>query len=208
MAGRSFDELSKGVDGLTFDEKKQVFLCEPRWLSALLAKRVSREFPELCVLSLDAHAGALEVGQRNEPCDRSWARWLGEELGTGRFFQVGGRAYSKNERDWMRRHQRLLPCFEVDIEVAVRTAMAEIGDRPIYVSLDLDVLDPSFAPEVSRLEGFGVSYSELRAALDVLGEARVVGFDLAGLPRAGGVNSQTLHLAAEVLRDNILAWWS
>lgn len=204
----SLEELNDKIESLVFDERKNVSIFEVRWLTALLAARMSRAYPGLCVLSFDAHAGASELSRNDVPDDQTWARWLGEKLGKNTFFQVGGRSYSKDERDWLRYHQRLLPNFEVDLEVAVRTVLHEIGDKPLYVSIDFDVLDPSFAPEVAEPEGFGVSYSELRAALDVLKDAEVVGFDMANLPRMGGAESRTLRLAAEVMRDNLLTWWS
>ncbi len=76
---------------------------------------------------------------------------------------------------------QVVPATEVDdlkaSGIAARIA-ARVGDRPVYVSLDIDVLDPAFAPGTGTPEAGGLTSRELLAVLRSFGQLNLVGADI------------------------------
>lgn len=90
--------------------------------------------------------------------------------------------------------------------VAIPDAMRPmIEQRPVHVSVDLDVLDPGILPGTGNPEPAGVSYRELRAALVDLSRARVVALDVCELSPPIDASGVSAVVAAELVRDAILA---
>ena len=87
---------------------------------------------------------------------------------------------------------------------AVLAAAEEIADRPLYVSLDIDVVDPAFAPGTGTPECGGATSAELLAALAGLAGRRVVGFDLVEVSPPTDLSARTSLLAATVVREALL----
>lgn len=136
--------------------------------------------------------------------------WIGaglEPARPGTAWYVGARRYRREERDRARREQRLLPLPEVGLEVALRTALMEIGERPFHLVLDLDVLDPAWAPAVARPCGLGADPRELWAALEVLRDRAPASFQVRGLVPETDRDGRTALLAAEIVRDLALLAW-
>ena len=91
-------------------------------------------------------------------------------------------------------------------DVAMPDAMrAAIDDRPVFVSVDLDVLDPSILPGTGNPEPAGVAYRDLRAALLALKDARVVGIDFCEVSPPIDASGLSAIVAAELIRDTIIA---
>ena len=75
----------------------------------------------------------------------------------------------------------MVPATEIDTLGAagiVERIRARVGDRPIYVSIDIDVLDPAFAPGTGTPEAGGMTSRELLAVLRGLAGLQIVGADI------------------------------
>ena len=125
----------------------------------------------------------------------------------GTAWYLGARRYTREARDRARREQRLLPLAEVDLGVALRTALLETGGSPFHLVLDLDVLDPAWAPGVERPAGLGATPRELWAALGLLRDGPVASFEVRGLVPERDPEGRTALLAAEAVRDLALLAW-
>lgn len=69
--------------------------------------------------------------------------------------------------------------IEVDgVEAAIERVRRRIGDRPLYISIDIDVLDPAHAPGTGTPEAGGMTSRELLRMLRALGDRNVVGADV------------------------------
>jgi agmatinase len=76
---------------------------------------------------------------------------------------------------------RLVPSTEVGelgVRAAIERMLARLGDRPVYVSIDIDVLDPAHAPGTGTPEAGGLTSRELLAILRALAGRNVVGADI------------------------------
>jgi len=81
---------------------------------------------------------------------------------------------------------------------------AEMRDAPVFVSVDMDVLDPSILPGTGNPEPGGPTYKELRDAILALAGARIVGIDFVEVSPAIDTSGLSPIVAAELARDAIL----
>lgn len=97
----------------------------------------------------------------------------------------------------------MLVAWSADLELPP-AARDSIGERPVHVSLDLDVLDPSILSGTGTPEPGGATYKELRAALLALSELNVVAIDLCEMSPNFDPSGVSAVVAAELIREAIL----
>jgi arginase len=158
--------------------------------------RAHRErYPELAILHFDAHPDLYDLFDGNPRSHASpFARILEEGL-VQRLVQVGIRTMNPHQRAQVER-------FGVEV-IEMRawdqvTALSFSG--PVYVSFDMDVLDPAFAPGVSHWEPGGASTRQVLDALHGL-DATIVGADVVELNPERDPTGLTAMVAARVLRE-------
>lgn len=132
----------------------------------------AKKFPKLSILHFDAHPDIYDVFEGNRLSHACpFARIMEEGL-AARLVQVGIRTATAHQREQIAR-------FRVEsIEMKdFERALALEFDGPVYVTFDVDGLDPAFAPGVSHPEPGGFS---TRQALDVIARVRapIVGADV------------------------------
>lgn len=145
---------------------------------------------------------SLGPGRRDLPMVRLGAEL--RELDGPRSYYLGARSCSRADRDRARREHRLLA---VDLATGLRTAVLELEGRPAHLVLDLDVLDPAFAPAVPRFLGRGATPAELWAALRTLPPGSLSSCEVGGLVPWRDPDGRTARLAAELARDLALILW-
>jgi len=84
--------------------------------------------------------------------------------------------------------------------------MPELRKRPVYISLDIDVVDPAFAPGTGTPEPGGCTSSEIIQAIHLLSACKVVGFDMVEISPGLDLAQITAVLGAKLLREAILSF--
>ncbi|OFV65674.1 MAG: agmatinase [Candidatus Syntrophoarchaeum butanivorans] len=128
---------------------------------------------------LDAHLDLRDTygGDRNSHATVS--RRIAEVLGSENLVILGVRSGSKEEFEYAE-SEGVLYYTSVDLQSGVKEVIGELRSRlgeRIYISLDMDVLDPSYAPAVSNPEPYGITPSLVRELILKLAD-RVAGFDI------------------------------
>jgi agmatinase len=161
--------------------------------------------PDLQVLQLDAHPDLREefLGERYNYAS-AMARVM-EVVDPARVYQVGMRTGAREE--YRRRAPHLYPAHAVHPVAAVRQLLPRLVDRPLYVTIDVDVLDPAEAPGTGSPEPCGLRASELIEIVRLLEACRIVGTDLVEVAHAHDPSGRTGITAAWILREAILTWW-
>ena len=171
----------------------------------LPAVRAARQVaPRLTIVHFDAHPDLYDEfeGDRfSHACP--FARIMEEGL-ADRLIQVGVRAATGHQRAQAERFG--VEVIDMDAWAAGRRADAATLGPPnaaLYLSIDLDVLDPAFAPGVSHHEPGGLSVRELLSALHAIAAARahVVAADVVELNPARDVAGATAAVAAKVVKE-------
>ena len=137
-----------------------------------IVRAFARKFNNLSVLHFDAHPDIYDSYQGNRYSHASpFARIMEQKL-IKRLVQVGIRTFTVDQREQVKR-------FGVEsIEMRDLTGNVQLEfDSPVYISFDVDALDPAFAPGVSHREPGGLS---TRQAIDLIQrlKGRVVGADI------------------------------
>lgn len=148
---------------------------------------------DLVVIQMDAHMDLRDEYQGLTCSHATVMRRVMETLGHGRLLQFGVRSGTREEWQLARSEDTLF----TDIE-ALRDA---VGARPVYLSLDLDVLDPSILPETGTPEPGGLTFSELHESLLALRGLSIVAADVmeyCPLPGGGGPSGA---VAAKAVRE-------
>lgn len=151
----------------------------------------------LRVLHFDAHPDLYDELDGNRLSHAAvFARVL-ESGCVSRLVQVGIRAATRHQREQARR-------FGVDMfEMRHRPwRLPTRGGGPLYISFDLDVLDPAFAPGVSHFEPGGLS---IREAIDILQGigGPIVGADLVELNPRQDETGRSATVAAKLLKEMV-----
>ena len=161
--------------------------------------------PELRILQLDAHPDLREefLGERYNYAS-AMARVM-DVVAPERVYQVGMRTGAREE--YGRKAPHLYPSHAVHPVDAVRSLVPELSRHPLYVTIDVDVLDPSEAPGTGAPEPCGLRSAELVEIVRLLEPCRIVGADLVEVAQGFDPSGRTAITASWILREAILTWW-
>jgi agmatinase len=197
-------EIIRDAVRAVLDAKKVPFaLGGEHLVSWPIIQAMAERYPNLAVVHFDAHAD-LRADYLGEPYSHATVmRRVAELIGPKNLYQFGIRSGSREERKFAEAHTNT---FFNQIHPALSQALPELRKRPVYVSLDIDVVDPAFAPGTGTPEPGGCTSAEIIQAIHVLGQCRVVGFDLVEVSPALDLAQITAILAAKLLREAILSF--
>jgi len=166
---------------------------------------IAPAFPELRIVQLDAHPDLREefLGERYNYAS-AMARVM-DTVPPERVYQVGMRTGAREE--YARRRPRFFPAFAVHPLEAVRSILPELRGHPLYVTIDVDVLDPAEAPGTGSPEPGGLRVPELIEVVRLLGDCQVIGGDLVEVTHAWDPTGRTGIAASWVIREALLTWW-
>ena len=196
-------ELVKEAVALLLEAGKFPLLLGGEHLVSLGALRaVAQKFPGLAVIHFDAHAD-LRTDYLGEAYSHASVMYRAHrELGVD-LFQFGIRSGTAEELAYAKQHTHFYPFHVLE---PLREAEKLLRGRPVYVTLDIDVVDPAFAPGTGTPEPGGISSAELLAALPLLARLNVVAFDLVEVAPLYDPAGITAMLAAKVVRETVLAF--
>lgn len=161
--------------------------------------------PDLRVLQLDAHPDTRAEFQGERFNYASAMARVMEVVPPERVFQVGMRTGSREEFE--RGDPHFFPATTHPPAAAIRTILPELRLHPLYVTIDIDLLDPAEAPGTGSPEPGGLRVSELVEIIRLLQGLEVVGTDLVEVAQAHDPSGRTGIAGAWILREAILTWW-
>ncbi len=133
------------------------------------------ELSDVCYVVFDAHYDLREEFDGSEFNHACTVRRI-FELGMNRIIQIGVRCGLREERDFAIK-KGFLVIHPWDMEGWLDKIEEYVGEREIYLSVDMDAFDPSFAPGVSTPEPFGLNPSVMLQFFDKFSD-RIVGMDV------------------------------
>ena len=159
-------------------------------------------YPDVHILHFDAHADLRQEYLGSELSHACVLRRCWEKTGDGRIHQFGIRSGDRDEFLWGKDHVETHR-FTLD---TLEETVARLGDVPVYLTVDLDVLDPSAFPGTGTPEPGGVSFDELRRAVTlVCSRAHVVGCDVNELSPPYDPSGISTAAACKIVREMLLA---
>jgi agmatinase len=161
---------------------------------------LKRVYADAVILQADAHLDMRPAYDGKSLGHATWLYHVGEEFGFSAIHQVGLR--SGDRAEWQVARQRTA-WSSTELELP-RSVKERIGHRPVYVSIDIDVLDPAHAPGTGCPEPGGVTFRELAAFLYSLRELPVVALDVMEVSPDVDPASITATAAAKLIREAVL----
>ncbi len=167
-------------------------------------RAVAKKHPDLRIVHFDAHADLREDYLGNPLSHACVLRRCHDLLGDGRIFQFGIRSGTREERRFMRDGHVTTELFSDTTLDAVLDAIGP--DAPVYLTVDMDVLDPSEFPGTGTQEAGGFRYPQLVADVrKILAQLNVVGLDNVELNPGLDSSGRSTALACKFLREELLS---
>lgn len=167
-----------------------------------------KAFKGVYLIQLDAHLDLRDEYMGDEVCHATVMRRVLEFLPSRRLVQVGIRSCSKEEAEFLKNTEiRIFPSEHLmrnpmDVVDGLREI---VGDARVYLSIDLDVLDPAFAPGVATPEPGGPSTNDVLMLLRELGKFNLCAFDVVELTPPYDEHGTSALVAAKVIYEILAA---
>lgn len=186
------------------DDGKIPFMIGGEHLVTLGAFReVFKDHPEVHILHFDAHTDLRDDYLGVKLSHACVIRRCHDFVGDGRIHQFGIRSGDRPEFYWAAEGHTDMHKFNLD---GLEDTVKELGDTPVYLTVDLDVLDPSIFPGTGTPEAGGIGFMDLINALQLIGEnCNVVGCDVNELSPSYDQSGVSTAVACKVVRELILA---
>ncbi|HHV78869.1 MAG TPA: agmatinase [Firmicutes bacterium] len=203
---KSLDEIER-VCTEVFRDGRLLFMLGGEHLVTVGAVRAAKKFyPNLHVLQLDAHADLRDEFFGEKLSHATVMRRVLEEVGPGRLHQIGVRSAVAEEAALMTIETNYYQGSFLD---ALRIAVRNLEGKPVYLTVDIDVVDPAYAPGTGSPEPGGITSAELLEGIRVLGGTgqsgiNLVGMDVVEVSPAQDPSDITSLLAARVVRDSLI----
>ena len=162
-----------------------------------------QKYPELHIIHFDAHTDLRDDYLGERLSHATVIRRCHDLLGDGRIHQFGIRSGERAEWDFAFAHTDF---HSFNVKDVLDVVLALGSDVPVYVTLDLDVLDPSLFCGTGTPEAGGIFFQDLEEALLALEALNVVGFDMNELSPHYDASGVSTAVACKVLREMLLAY--
>ncbi len=171
---------------------------------------VVQAFPEdIMVLSLDAHLDFRDKYENEENSHACANRRITDHIKVENLVVLGVRSAEKEEFENAKKKKLFyIDSFEIEkrgIKKVLEETKKHIGNKQVYLTLDIDVLDPVFAPGTSTPEPLGLTPFDVLDCIDYY-SSQFVGFDLVEVCPPFD-NGETALLAAKFIREFIRRTW-
>ena len=185
---------------LLADDKRFVMLGGEHLITLGAVRAAAKVHPDLQVIHFDAHTD-LRTEYLGEPLSHSTVmRQVWRLLGDGRLYQFGIRSGERDEFEFAKEHTYL---HAFDLEGFSET-IQKLEDKPVYFSLDLDVLDSSVFSGTGTPEAGGITFKELMGTVLQLHRLNIVGCDINELSPHYDQSGSSTAAACKITREILL----
>ena len=159
-------------------------------------------FKDIAMISIDAHLDFRDEYMGSKNSHACITRRAADHLGTENVFALGMRSISEEELE----SEDIIPYIsaydihEKGIEWAVKKALDTVKAEKVYLTLDIDGIDPAFAPGTGTPEPFGLHPYDVKKAINLIGD-RLCGFDVCEVCPPADPTGSTPVLAARLIKE-------
>lgn len=203
---RSIDMIEKFVDSLLDAGKFPMGMGGEHLVTWPVIKAMFKKYPDMAIIHMDAHTDLREDYEGEPLSHASIIRKSAELIGPKNVYSFGIRSGLKEEFQWAKENGMHISKFEV-LE-PLKEVLPQLAGRPVYVTIDIDVLDPAHAPGTGTVDCGGITSKELLASIHEIArsEINVVGCDLVEVAPIYDPSEQTANTASKLIREMILGW--
>ncbi len=180
---KTVDMLKHVVKDIIAAGKMPVAIGGEHTITLGILKGVGSMAEKTAIVSFDAHLDVRREFQGLTLSHTTFMRLINEQVKPARIFEVGTRAVCREELDYAKKSGiEFITSQQIrkdGVEKVVRSLKEKLSSyESVYLSVDLDVLDPAFVPAVQNPEANGIDTNALMEVLCALCDKRVIGFDV------------------------------
>lgn len=192
---KSLDLIEKNVEEIYKDGKRVFGIGGEHLVTLPEIKAVSKFYKDLAIVHFDAHTDLREEYLGEEMSHSAVIRHASKIVGPENIKQIGIRSGMKEEWEFMREHKTLIHEY---------SGLDVLKDKKIFVTVDLDVLDPSVMPGTGTPESGGMQFNELMGWFEYLKDFDIVGADVVELAPDYDASGVSTAVAGKVIRELLM----
>ena len=203
----TYDAIEAGVAGILEENAVPIILGGDHSITLAELRAVAKKYGPVALVHFDSHSDLCDevFGQKynhGTPFRRAIEEGL---IDPAHSVQIGmrGSLYDPNEHKMAADLGMLLiPAHkvrEMGFEALVKTAMERVGDKPVFLTFDIDFVDPAYAPGTGTPEVGGFTSYEALSLVRAIKDMNFVGFDIVEVLPAYDSGEITAYLAANIV---------
>lgn len=192
--------IEKRTKEILEDHKCPLMIGGEHLVTLGVARAIIKKYPDVVFIHFDAHTDLRDDYLGEQLSHATVIRRIWDLVGDGRIYQFGIRSGERSEWEFAKAHTDLTPFTLEGLDEVIES----LKGKPVYFTLDLDVLDPSVFPGTGTPEAGGVTYKELQSALEKLSALNIVGADMNELSPHYDHSGLSTAVACKVLREMLL----
>lgn len=198
---RVLDMIKETTAEILEHDKIPVMLGGEHLITLGAFEAVVEKYPDVQVIHLDAHTDLREEYLGEQLSHSAVIKRVWDIIGDNRIYQFGIRSGERYEFEFAKQHT-VMQKFNLD---GFAKVVEKLKGKPVYFTLDLDILDPSIFSGTGTPEAGGVTYMELQNAVMQLQELNIVGCDINELAPSYDASGVSTAVACKITREIMLA---
>lgn len=195
------NNIKEFASKLVKDNKRPLMIGGEHLVTLPVIEALHNKYKDLVILHFDAHTDLREdyMGEKLSHATVIKRTW--ELLGDNRIYQFGIRSGLKEEFDWAEAGHTTLNKFGYEM---LDQVIDEVKDKPVYVTIDLDILDPSIFPGTGTPEPGGISFTDMMTIINKISMLDIVGADVVELAPDYDSTGVSTAVASKIIREMML----
>lgn len=192
---KSLDLIEENVEQIYKDEKRVFGIGGEHLVTLPEIKAVAKFYKDLAIVHFDAHTDLREEYLGEEMSHSAVIRHASKIVGAENIKQIGIRSGMKEEWEFMKKHNTLIHEY---------SGLDELKSKKVFVTVDLDVLDPSVMSGTGTPESGGMQFNELMGWFEYLKNFDIVGADVVELAPDYDTSGVSTAVATKVIRELLM----
>jgi agmatinase len=200
-ASRALDVIEEASEEILSAGKLPFLIGGEHLVTLGIFRAVFKKYPEVHIVHFDAHTDLRDDYMGEKLSHATVIRRCHDLIGDKKIYQFGIRSGEKAEFEFAKHHliQEKFTAHTID------SAVTDLAGKPVYLTVDLDVLDPSQLPGTGTPEAGGLSFETLRSALMKVANLNIVGVDVNELNPMLDPSGASIALACKLIRELLIA---
>ncbi len=192
---KSLDLIEENVEQIYKDGKRVFGIGGEHLVTLPEIKAVAKFYKDLAIVHFDAHTDLREEYLGEEMSHSAVIRHASKIVGAENIKQIGIRSGMKEEWEFMKKHNTLIHEY---------SGLDELKSKKLFVTVDLDVLDPSVMSGTGTPESGGMQFNELMGWFEYLKNFDIVGADVVELAPDYDTSGVSTAVATKVIRELLM----
>ena len=199
----ALEQISERTAIILNDKKIPLMIGGEHLVTLGAFREVLKVYPDVHIIHFDAHTDLRDEYLGVSLSHACVIRRCHDLIGDGRIHQFGIRSGERSEFRWAAEGHTDLHKFNFD---GLEATVKQLTGKPIYFTIDLDVLDPSIFPGTGTPEAGGVGFNDLLNAIStVCDNCRIVAADVNELCPTYDQSGVSTAVACKVVRELLLS---